>query len=50
MSLVFSFDSILSTMALSDVFAVMATAVVISGILMIWLSDHVAAFLQKPHV
>ncbi|MEM7145234.1 MAG: tellurium resistance protein TerC [Verrucomicrobiota bacterium] len=47
MNLVFSFDSILSAMALSDVFWVMATAIVISGILMIWLADHVSTFLQK---
>ena len=47
MNLVFSFDSILSAMALSDVFAVMATAIMIGGILMIWLSDRVAVFLEK---
>ncbi len=47
MNLVFSFDSILSAMALTEVFWVMATAIIISGILMIWLSDHVAEFLQK---
>ncbi len=47
MNLVFSFDSILSAMALTKVFWVMATAIVIGGVLMIWLSDHVAAFLQK---
>lgn len=47
MNLVFSFDSILSAMALTDVFLVMATAIIISGLLMIWLSDHVSAFLQK---
>jgi len=47
MNLVFSFDSILSAMALSDNFWVMATAIVIGGILMIWLSDHVAEFLEK---
>ncbi|RMG66721.1 MAG: tellurium resistance protein TerC [Bacteroidetes bacterium] len=47
MNLVFSFDSILSAMALSDVFWVMASAIVIGGILMIWLSDRVATFLQK---
>jgi predicted tellurium resistance membrane protein TerC len=47
MNLVFSFDSILSAMALSDVFVIMATAIVISGILMIWLSDFVAAFLER---
>lgn len=47
MNLIFSFDSILSAMALSDVFWVMATAIVISGILMIWLSDKVSVFLAK---
>ncbi len=47
MNLVFSFDSILSAMALTDVFWVMAVSIIISGILMIWLSDHVASFLQK---
>lgn len=47
MNLVFSFDSILSAMALSDVFWVMASAIVIGGILMIWLSGRVSRFLQK---
>lgn len=47
MNLVFSFDSILSAMALSDNFIVMAIAIVISGILMIWLADHVSNFLTK---
>ncbi len=47
MNVVFSFDSILSAMALSDEFIVMAIAIVIGGILMIWLSDHVTEFLQK---
>ncbi len=47
MNLVFSFDSILSAMALTKVFTVMATAIVIGGILMIWLADRVADFLQK---
>lgn len=47
MNLVFSFDSILSAMALSDVFWVMATAIVISGILMIWLAERVTVFLAK---
>lgn len=47
MNLVFSFDSILSAMALTDVFLVMATSIVIGGILMIWLSDRVAVFLQR---
>ena len=47
MNLVFSFDSILSAMALTDEFLIMATAIVIGGILMIWLSDSVSTFLQK---
>lgn len=47
MNAIFSFDSILSALAFTDVFAVMATAIIIGGILMIWLSDEVAAFLQK---
>ncbi|MDH3379414.1 MAG: tellurium resistance protein TerC [Gammaproteobacteria bacterium] len=47
MNLVFSFDSILSAIALTDVFWIMAAAIVISGLLMIWLSDRVAEFLQK---
>jgi predicted tellurium resistance membrane protein TerC len=47
MNLVFSFDSILGAIALTKNFAVMAVAVVISGGLMMWLSDRVSVFLQK---
>ncbi len=54
MNLVFSFDSILSAMALAkdeatgkSNFLLMAIAIVTSGALMIWLSDRVATFLQK---
>lgn len=47
MNLVFSFDSILSAIALTDVFWVMATAIIIGGVLMIWLADRVSEFLQK---
>ena len=47
MNLVFSFDSILSAMALSDTFWVMASAIVLGGVLMIVLSDRVANFLKK---
>lgn len=47
MNVVFSFDSILSAMALTDVFWVMATAIIIGGLLMIWLADKVANFLAK---
>ncbi len=47
MNVVFSFDSILSAMALTDVFWVMAAAIVLSGVAMIWLSDRVADFLAR---
>lgn len=47
MNLVFSFDSILSAMALTEVFWIMAAAIVISGILMIVLAERVSAFLTK---
>ncbi len=47
MNLVFSFDSILSAIALSDVFLVMATAIIISGIMMILLADYVAEFIKR---
>ncbi|MEM9172397.1 MAG: tellurium resistance protein TerC [Pseudomonadota bacterium] len=47
MNVVFSFDSILSAMALTKVFVVMATAILIGGALMIWLADSVTGFLQK---
>jgi predicted tellurium resistance membrane protein TerC len=47
MNLVFSFDSILSAMALTKNFWIMAVAIVISGMLMMWLADHVAEFLKK---
>ncbi|MEM9421275.1 MAG: tellurium resistance protein TerC [Pseudomonadota bacterium] len=47
MNLVFSFDSLLSAVALSDTFLLVATAIIIGGILMIWLSDHVARFIEQ---
>ncbi len=47
MNLVFSFDSILSALALTNVFLVMAVAIVVSGMMMIYLADHVAEFLKK---
>jgi predicted tellurium resistance membrane protein TerC len=47
MNVVFSFDSILSALALTDVFLVMATAILLSGVMMIVLADHVAEFLKK---
>ena len=47
MNLVFSFDSILSALAITDVFAVLATAIIASGIAMLVLADHVSEFLAK---
>lgn len=47
MNLVFSFDSILSALALTQEFVVMAMAIVVSGVMMIWLADRVAEFLKK---
>ena len=47
MNLVFSFDSILSAMALTQDIVIMAVAIIISGILMMWLADHVAEFLKR---
>lgn len=47
MNVVFSFDSILSAMALTKVLWVMTTAIVMSGLAMIWLADHVSEFLNK---
>lgn len=47
MNIVFSFDSILSAMALSDTFWVMASAIIIGGVLMIALADTVSTFLKK---
>lgn len=47
MNIVFSFDSILSAMALTDVFWVMATAIVLSGVLMMVISEKVSNFLKK---
>lgn len=47
MNMIFSFDSILSAIALTKVFEVMAAAIVISGIMMIFLANTVAEFLKK---
>lgn len=47
MNVVFSFDSILSAMALTDVLWIMTTAIIIGGLLMIWLSEKVTDFLTK---
>jgi predicted tellurium resistance membrane protein TerC len=47
MNLVFSFDSILGAIALTDNFWVMAIAIIISGVLMVLLADTVTEFLKK---
>lgn len=47
MNLVFSFDSILSAMALTDNNTIIAIAIVVGGILMILAANKVAEFLQK---
>lgn len=47
MNVVFSFDSILSAMAITEQFYIMATAILIGGLLMVLMADTVADFLQK---
>lgn len=47
MNLIFSFDSILSALAITDVFPILATAIILSGIAMLVLADGVTAFLNK---
>jgi len=47
MNLVFSFDSILSAIALTDEIVVMAIAILVSSAMMIFLAEHVAEFLKK---
>lgn len=47
MNLVFSFDSVLSALAITDVFLVLATAIIVSGIAMLLLADGVTRFLEK---
>jgi predicted tellurium resistance membrane protein TerC len=47
MNLIFSFDSILSALAITDVFIVLAVAIFVSGLAMLVLADTVANFIQK---
>jgi len=47
MNLIFSFDSILSAMAMSKNVWLLSGAIVAGGLLMLWLSDKVAAFIKK---
>lgn len=46
MNLVFSFDSILSALAITDVFVVLALAIIGSGLAMLLLADRVSDFLK----
>jgi predicted tellurium resistance membrane protein TerC len=47
MNLIFSFDSILSALAITEVFAVLAVAIIGSGLAMLFLADHVSTFLAR---
>lgn len=47
MNLIFSFDSILSALAITDVFPLLAAAILLSGIAMLALADTVTEFLEK---
>ena len=47
MNLIFSFDSILSALAITGVFPVLAIAIISSGIAMLVLADTVSEFIQK---
>jgi len=47
MNLIFSFDSVLSALAITDVFIVLAIAILISGIAMMLLADAVSEFIKK---
>lgn len=47
MNLIFSFDSILSALAITDVFPILAIAILASGAAMLILADGVTTFLKK---
>ncbi len=47
MNLIFSFDSVLSAIAITDVFPILAIAIVLSGLAMLLLADRVTEFLQR---
>lgn len=47
MNLIFSFDSILSALAITDVFPILATAIILSGVAMLVLADTVSEFITK---
>lgn len=47
MNLIFSFDSILSALAITKVFAVLAIAIIASGLAMLILADRVSEFIDR---
>lgn len=47
MNLIFSFDSVLSALAITDVFPILATAILLSGLAMLALADSVTSFLER---
>ncbi|MEO0359298.1 MAG: tellurium resistance protein TerC, partial [Pseudomonadota bacterium] len=47
MNLIFSFDSVLSAIAITDVFPILAAAILLSGMAMLVLADGVTRFLEK---
>jgi predicted tellurium resistance membrane protein TerC len=47
MNIVFSFDTVLSAVALTDHFIVMALAIIVAGLLMLVLAEQVARFLER---
>lgn len=47
MNLIFSFDSVLSALAITDVFPILAFAIILSGLAMLALADTVTTFLEK---
>ncbi|MGC1496441.1 MAG: tellurium resistance protein TerC [Sulfitobacter sp.] len=46
MNLIFSFDSVLSALAITDVFVLLATAIILSGLAMLLLAERVTKFLE----
>ena len=46
MNLIFSFDSVLSALAITDVFIILATAIILSGVAMLLLAESVTKFLE----
>ena len=46
MNLIFSFDSVLSALAITDVFIILATAIILSGLAMLLLAESVTKFLE----